>query len=77
MITKENKYMSKDYTNCIRGIFAILVVIHHLYQYSGLFNGTYIGVLLQLSGALSVSVFFFFSGYGLMFSSNKDNQVSL
>lgn len=75
MITKENKYMSKDYTNCIRGIFAILVVIHHLYQYSGLFNGTYIGALLQLSGALSVSVFFFFSGYGLMFSSNKDNYT--
>jgi len=72
---KDNKYMSKEYTNCLRGIFAILVVIHHLYQYSGLLHGTYIGKILQLCGFLSVAMFFFFSGYGLMFSSNKKNYI--
>lgn len=74
-ILKETKYMSIEYTNCMRGIFAILVVIHHLYQYSGLLRGTYISVILQLFGVLSVAMFFFFSGYGLMFSSDKKNYV--
>lgn len=59
----------------MRGLFAILVVIHHLYQYSGLFRGTYIGVILQLIGYLSVAMFFFLSGYGLMFSANKKNYI--
>jgi len=72
---KETKYMSKEYTNCLRGIFSILVVIHHLYQYSGLFVGTYIGTFLQLLGFICVAMFFFFSGYGLMFSSQKKNYL--
>lgn len=72
----ENNYLSKDYTNCLRGIFAILVVIHHLYQYSGLLSGTLVGGLLQLLGSLSVAMFFFFSGYGLMYSSGKENYTA-
>ena len=72
---KEEKYLSKEYTSCVRGICAIIVVVHHLYQYTGLFAGTYIGVLLGMSGALAVSIFFFYSGYGLMLSSAKKNYV--
>ena len=72
---KEIKYLSKEYTNCLRGIFAILVVIHHLYQYTGLLRQSYLGAILQLCGFLSVSVFFFLSGYGLMLSSKKANYV--
>lgn len=72
---KRDKYLSKEYTNCVRGICAIVVIIHHLYQRTGLFSEIYIGELLQLSGALAVSVFFFFSGYGLMLSSQKKNYV--
>lgn len=72
---KENKYLSKEYTNCIRGICAIIVVIHHLYQYTDLPVGPYIGKILSLIGALAVSVFFFYSGYGLMLSSKKENYV--
>lgn len=73
---KETKYLSKEYTNCLRGIFSVLVVIHHLYQYSGLFRETYIGIILQLLGFISVAMFFFFSGYGLMFSANKNNYIN-
>ncbi len=72
---QETKYISKEYTNCLRGIFSILVVIHHLYQYSGLFRGMYIGVFLQLLGFISVAMFFFFSGYGLMLSSQRKNYI--
>ncbi len=67
--------MSKEYTNSLRGIFAILVVLHHVYQYSGLRGGMYIGGVLQLIGFLSVAMFFFFSGYGLMFSAGKKNYI--
>lgn len=73
---KEQKYMSKEYTNCLRGIFALLVVIHHLYQYSGLLRGTYIGVIFQLLGFISVAMFFFFSGYGLMLSNSKKDYIN-
>lgn len=72
---EETKYMSKDYTNCMRGIFAILVVIHHLYQYSGLFKGMRVGAIFQILGYVSVAMFFFFSGYGLMLSSQKKDYV--
>lgn len=72
---KENLYLSKEYTRCLRGLFAILVVAHHLYQYSGLLKRTFIGEILTISGALSVAVFFFFSGYGLMLSSNKERYI--
>ena len=68
--------MSKEYTNCLRGIFALLVVIHHLYQYSGLLRGTYIGVIFQLLGFISVAMFFFFSGYGLMLSNSKKDYIN-
>lgn len=72
---KETKYMSKEYTNSLRGILAILVVIHHLYLYSGLFRGMFTGTIFQLLGVLCVAVFFFLSGYGLMLSSKRENYI--
>ncbi len=71
----KEKYLSKEYTNCLRGIFSIVVLIHHLWQYTGLFIGTYIATILQLMGTLSVAMFFFMSGYGLMFSSQRKNYI--
>ena len=66
-ITLENRQagISSDCSNCLKGFFAICVLIHHLYQHSGLLNQTIIGGCLQAAGYLSVSCFFFLSGYGL------------
>lgn len=72
---KKDKYLSKEYTNCLRGIFAILVMIHHLDQYSGLFKGSQVEYIFSLSGSLSVAIFFFYSGYGLMFSAGKKDYI--
>lgn len=70
------KYLSKESTNCMKGIFAIFVLWHHLYQYSGLLHDTYLGVIFQAMGYLSVGMFFFFTGYGLMFSTKyKKNYM--
>lgn len=57
--------ITSDCSNCLKGIFAICVLIHHLYQHSGLLHQTVIGICLQALGYLSVACFFFLSGYGL------------
>lgn len=57
-----DEYLSLQTCNCLRGIFAIVVVLHHLAQ------RTESGFLLPYFnkvGVISVGVFFFFSGYGL------------
>lgn len=66
--------ISKKQSNVIKGTFAICVLIHHLYQYTTSFPTNIIGVALENLGYLSVSVFLFLSGYGLMVS-RRDNSA--
>ena len=57
-----NEYLSLQSGNMLRGLFALVIVYHHLAQ------STTEGLLFQLfthAGYLVVAVFFFFSGYGL------------
>ena len=61
-IVNEN-YLSISTCRAYKGIFAIVIIFHHLAQ------KTENGLLFQLFsgiGYLGVSVFFFFSGYGLL-----------
>ena len=67
-------YLSLSNTNCIKGIFALFVLVHHLYQYSKLFLETYLSTMLQGLGYVSVAVFFFLSGYGLRVSHISKGQ---
>ena len=70
-----SQYLSKSNSECLKGIFAVCVLMHHLYQYSGILRGTIFAYFFQSMGYLSVSVFFFISGYGLMASySSKGNR---
>lgn len=66
--TERKQEISADLSRCLKGTFAVCVLMHHLYQHSGLLKGTIIGCGLQAAGYLSVSVFFFLSGYGLLAS---------
>lgn len=77
LVKKQKNYLSYDSTNCLKGIFAIFVLIHHLYQYSGLFKSSVIGLVFQALGYLSVGMFFFYTGYGMMVSKNKKGYVKL
>lgn len=61
----ENKYLSRETFNCIKGYLAICVFIHHLFQFTGLFWDTFIGYPLYLLGHFSVVLFLFVSGFGL------------
>lgn len=64
-ILTDRIYLSLETTNCLKGIFAIIVVIHHLYQRTDIINNRVLGFLFQTSGFLSVAIFFFLSGYGI------------
>lgn len=64
-------YLSKSNSDCLKGIFAVCVLMHHLYLYSGILRDTIFANIFQNMGYLSVSVFFFLSGYGLMASYNS------
>lgn len=64
--------ISVECSNSLKGILAICILAHHLYQYSGLFRNTVLGGCLQSAGYLSVACFFFLSGYGLFISCEKN-----
>lgn len=63
--------LDKQYTDCVKGIMIITIVIHHLAQ--KIANP---GVIYCFSdaGYLCVSVFFFYSGYGLIISKIKKSD---
>lgn len=75
LLENQNQYLSCNSTNCLKGIFALLVLIHHLYQYSGFFKNSAIGLGFQALGYLSVGMFFFYTGYGMMVSKDKTGYV--
>lgn len=60
--------LSKEQVNSLKGIFAVIVLIHHLYQSTAIVGNRYLGAILQAFGFFAVSVFFFLSGYGLQVS---------
>ncbi len=63
--TIHSDYLSKENTNCLKIIFAIAVVICHIFARNPFGEGLGIGVIITAFGYLSVSCFLFFSGYGL------------
>lgn len=67
-------YLSKDNSSCIKGIFAVVILIHHITQFNPVDMPNYVHLLVQSTGYLSVSVFFFFSGYGLSLQYNKNEN---
>lgn len=75
--TTPQDYLSKKTCDCLKGIFAVCVLLHHLFQHSGLFHGTLIGIGLQFLGYFSVGVYFFLSGFGLMQSFQAKGKVYL
>lgn len=70
-------YLSKENTNCLKGILAVGVLAHHLYQHSGLLRNGWlhlIGGCFQALGFLTVALFFFLSGYGLIAAYSNNPQ---
>lgn len=66
-------YMSRGRTNVIKGIFVMLVFFHHAESYlklKGIFDKAYLTFQGHLNQMI-VSVFLFYSGYGMMKSIQK------
>ena len=62
----QKDFLSKQNTNAIKGLLSIFIVIHHLYGWTNILRYPMVSVILiGYLGSWSVSLFFFFSGYGL------------
>lgn len=68
MRADSQSYLSKKNTDCLKGIFAVVVVLAHIRGRLPVFNDTVVGQILTASGYLAVAVFFFLSAYGLQAS---------
>lgn len=75
MNTFKQNYLSPATTNCLKGIMALIIVAGHIRDNLIWLNDTFLGQLLTISGYLCVAVFFFFSGYGLMFQYRQRGQT--
>lgn len=79
-ITRKNdKYLDKNYTNIIKGFFLLFVFMSHLTQYKLPFSNEWydtIGLKFNAKlGQLMVTMFLFYSGYGIMESiKRKGNE---
>lgn len=63
--------MDIKYTNSLRGILAILIVVHH---FSGYLTNNYVFSIFNHIGYLIVALFFYLSSYGLMYGvKNKED----
>ena len=66
-------YLSKEKTNAIKGIFVILIIFSHYSQYvklGGIYDKPYM-ILKNHLNQMVVSMFFFYSGYGMMEATKK------
>ena len=72
---RQTEYLSIQNTKALKGIFSCFVLMHHLYQHSGIFHNSKIGYVFQLMGYLSVAVFFFLTGYGLSVSYKEKGRT--
>lgn len=73
------EYLSKEYTNKIKGIFLFFVFISHFISYKIVLSKGIVDTVgvkfIKTLGQLMVTMFLFYSGYGIMASSEKENYV--
>lgn len=68
-----NDYFSKQAVGNMKGLFAIMVLVHHIFMKVLILpEGIVAEFITHHFGYWAVSAFFFFSGYGLTISSGKD-----
>ena len=68
-----NDVLDKYNSNKIKGLLALLIIIHHLSIY---IKETILLKVFTIVGVIAVSAFFFYSGYGLMISYlKKENYL--
>lgn len=69
-------YLSKDTSNTVKVLAAIMIMLHHYSQYvisHGISEAIPFQLLSTQGGYFGVAIFFFLSGYGLMESEQKSH----
>ena len=69
------QFLSVDVSNCLKGIFAVMVLLTHMHGRVTLFSNSIVGTLFSAFGYLAVSGFFFLSGFGLTEQSKKEGYI--
>lgn len=74
------KYLTKDNTNAVKGIFILIVFCSHIKQYipynNKLLDSFMMNNIVIFLGQLMVTMFLFYSGYGIYESiKKKDNYI--
>ena len=63
-----SNYLSRNNTDCLKGICAFMVVLCHVCARTGIGAGVGLGPIITAFGYLGVSGFMFMSGFGLTIS---------
>lgn len=72
----KGEYLSKEDSLSLKGICAMLILAHHIYQSSNMITVRSIGFIFQYIGYVVVAVFLFLSGYGLQASAScRDDYI--
>lgn len=72
-----DNYISPNYTNAIKGILAVIILLSHMKGYVTLSNNYYdiwFSDILLCIGQLMVAPYLFYSGYGIMESVNRKSN---
>ena len=62
------EYLSKSNSDCLKGLFALAIIVCHLFAKKGFGISLGLGPIFSSLGYLSVAIFLFASGYGLTVS---------
>ena len=76
-INHKDCFLDKNSSNTIKGFFVLMIVLWHIlksFHYDG-FLSSQLGSFLQISGQLIVSMFFFISGYGIIYSVEQNGVI--
>lgn len=76
----DQDYMSFSQANALKGFFALIIFFLHVrtsFELADTFADRSFNIVCDLIGQLSVTLFFFYSGYGIMESvKNKPNYIN-
>ena len=64
----ESEHFSKQSFDCLKGLFALVILSHHLYQNTHIVTNKFLCLIFQNMGVWAVGIYLFISGFGLYYS---------
>lgn len=73
----DNAFLSRDSFSGLKGYLTIIILFHHLYQFTGFVSNSYLGQFFNQLGHFAIIGFIFISGYGLLVSYESKKEKYL